>query len=376
LIEPRTADEVGAILAGASRDRQRVSIRGAGTKLEWAPASPPPDVELSTRGLNAVVAHRHGDLTATIQAGTSLADANRELARHGQWIPLDPPHHDRATIGGVVAANDSGPRRQRYGAPRDLIIGVEFVRADGVAARAGGIVVKNVAGYDVGRLLTGSFGSLAVITSATFKLFPIPSESRTVIVDAPFARLAAIATALAAGQLTPTAIELSGMSRLLVRFESIAASAERQAADAAKLAAGATAAVIHGNEESALWNAHGARIWTGRGAIVKLTVLPADVGPTLAWMSESLRDVDCDVIGRAALGVLLVRVDGGVAEQASVVRDMRARLEPGRGSAVIVRGADDLKREVSVWGSLGDAAGVMRAMKTQFDPYGVFPTRF
>src|SRR5262249_48256512 len=130
-----------------------------------------------------VVAHRHGDLTATIQAGATLTDVNHTLGQHRQWIPLDAPWPDRATIGGIVATNDSGPRRHRDGAPRDLIIGIEIVLADGTAAKAGGIVVKNVAGYDVSRLMTGSFGSLAVIVGATFKLYPVPPASRTVVVD-------------------------------------------------------------------------------------------------------------------------------------------------------------------------------------------------
>ena len=173
-IEPASIDDVADALRQASVNRHRVLIRGAGTKLSWgAPAdAPAPDLALSTTKLNAILAHRHGDLTAKVQAGATLADVNRALAQHRQWIPLDPPWADRATIGGVVATNDSGPRRHRYGAPRDLVIGMEFVRADGVAAKAGGIVVKNVAGYDVSRLLTGSFGSLAVVVNATFKLFP------------------------------------------------------------------------------------------------------------------------------------------------------------------------------------------------------------
>ena len=170
VVEPASVDAVGGLLAWASREKLSVLARGSGTKLGWGPAPRTIDVLLSTAKLNAVVAHRHGDLTATIQAGATLGDVNRTLARHRQWIPLDPPSADRATIGGLVATNDSGPRRHRYGAPRDLIIGIEFVRADGLLAKGGGIVVKNVAGYDLPRLLTGSFGSLGVIVTATFKL--------------------------------------------------------------------------------------------------------------------------------------------------------------------------------------------------------------
>jgi len=384
LIEPLTAREVAAIVERASRERQTMSIRGAGTKLDGAPQSTSADIELCTRRMNAVIAHRHGDLTATIQAGASLADVNRELARHGQWLPLDPPYGDRATIGGIVAANDSGPRRHRYGAPRDLIIGAEFVRADGVAAKAGGIVVKNVAGYDVRRLLTGSFGSLAVITTATFKLFPMPAASRTVVVSdersakASAERLCAIAATLASSQLTPTAIELSGATRLLARFESIAASAEQQAADAAAVAAkaGGKAEIISGDAESTLWRSHDARVWEAPGAVVKVTMLPTDVGPTLAWIGESLRDVEHDVIGRAAVGVLLVRVAGVVAKQAGFVRELRARFAVGCGSVVILRGSEDLGREVDVWGPLGDAGAVMRAVKAQFYPLEILPNPF
>ena len=170
-VEPATVEEVAELLAAATRSNQRIVIRGGGTTGDRSSA-PDGDILLTTTRLNRVLAHRHGDLTATVEAGAVLDDVNRVLARQGQWIPLDPPRSDRATIGGIVATNDSGPRRHRYGAPRDLIIGVEIARADGVRAKAGGIVVKNVAGYDVARLMAGSYGCLGVIVNATFKLYP------------------------------------------------------------------------------------------------------------------------------------------------------------------------------------------------------------
>ena len=150
-------------------------------------------------------------LTATIQAGATLGDVNRVLATHRQWIPLDPPSADRATIGGIVATNDSGPRRHRYGSPRDLIIGIEFARADGRLAKGGGIVVKNVAGYDLPRLLTGSFGSLGVIVTATFKLYPLTAASRHAGRRAvePVRSRRLLALKLSASHLTPTALEFA-----------------------------------------------------------------------------------------------------------------------------------------------------------------------
>src|SRR5262249_51446289 len=182
---PTTFEEAARALVEASSAGQRVSIRGGGTKSDWCGATAAADVVLSTTSLNRVVAHRHGDLTATFEAGARLADVNRALGTHRQRLPPDPPWADRATIGGLARANDSGPPPHRYGAPRDQIIGIEIARADGTRAKAGGIVVKNVAGYDLARLMTGSFGSLGVVLSATFKLYPLPAASGTLIVGLP-----------------------------------------------------------------------------------------------------------------------------------------------------------------------------------------------
>ena len=370
LLQPANVDEVAHALARASRAKLRVAVHGGGTKGGWGPTPPPADVGISMRQLDAVVAHRYGDLTATVQAGATLAAVNRELARHGQWIPLDPPSPDRATIGGIVATNDAGPRRHRYGTPRDLIIGIDIVRIDGTAAKSGGIVVKNVAGYDLGRLMTGSFGSLAVITSATFKLYPIPPASRTLVIDvAEDARLDAILSTLTASQLTPTAIELeTNPLRLLVRFESIEAAATEQARQAARTAEsnGAGTTIVAGADETSLWEAHERRAWEGDGAVIKLTLLPSDLSATLAWLAST--GEAWEMIGRAGVGALLLRVDGDAAVQARVLKDLRARFAPGRGSAVLVRGSEVLKALVDVWGPPGDSLPLMRAVKQQFDP--------
>jgi glycolate oxidase FAD binding subunit len=394
VVEPSTVEEVSALLGRASREKQRVSVRGGGTKQAWGLLARPADVVLSTHKLNAVIAHRHGDLTATIQSGATLADVNRALALHGQWLPLDPPWSDRATIGGIVATNDSGPRRHRYGAPRDLIIGADFVRADGVVAKAGGIVVKNVAGYDIARLLTGSFGSLAVIVSATFKLFPLPQASRTVVIDLDGAPpslhlpprsspespasgggraegLGAVVSSLLGSQLTPTAIELQiPPGRVLVRFETIDVAAQEQAAAVVRLAEGigCGASIVPADSESLLWDDHSRRPWAGDGAVIKLTLLPTDIAPTLAWLAEAASGADYETVGRAGVGVLLVRIGGDTATQARALNGLRTRLQPDRGRAILVRGSDELKSLVDVWGPMGDGLALMRTVKERFDP--------
>src|SRR6185295_8696863 len=167
------------------------------------------DVVLDMRRLNRVLAHAHGDLTATVEAGATLRDVNDALARLGQRLPLDPPFAAEATIGGILATNDSGPLRHRYGAPRDLVLGVRLATTDGVLSKAGGQVVKNVAGYDLSKLVAGSFGSLAAIVSATFKLSPMPVASKTMrVAVADGASLAQTVRKVMASQLEPIAFEV------------------------------------------------------------------------------------------------------------------------------------------------------------------------
>ncbi len=362
-VEPADATAVAQALAWAGREKLGLVVRGNGTRLGWGPPPHRFDVLLSMRRLNAVVAHRHGDLTATVEAGATLGDVNRALARHGQWLPLDPPEGDRGTIGGLVATNDSGPRRHRYGAPRDLIIGIGVARADGQLAKGGGIVVKNVAGYDLPRLFTGSFGSLGVIVSATFKLFPLPAVSRTVVAETPDAAgAAALAAALNASQLTPTAIEIAGPPfAVLVRFESVEAAVRAQSEIARGIAAstGAAAREIDGSEEADRWRAHAARVWDGEAAVLKVSLRPTDLAPVLALVQDTSA-AGWQAIGRGGLGVVYLRFEGQPDAQARLVNELRARLPVGRGSAVVLRGSPDLKRLVDVWGPIGDAAPLMR----------------
>ena len=361
-IAPRDVPELAAFLDQANRERTAVAIRGAGTKRAWG--SPPSRVAavLSTTGLGGAIDHCAGELTATVPAGATLQAVNEVLARSGQWLPLDPAHADRATIGGVIAANDSGPRRQQHGTPRDLIIGIEMVRADGRVAKAGGKVVKNVAGYDLARMLCGSFGTLAIVTAATFKLAPLSPASRTVVAAARDARsLADLARAVAESPAAPSAIELeSPPHRLLVRFETTEGAADRQAAETRDLCRGhgADAQVIDGSEEAGVWRRHGQVLWgspaeDSGGAILKVCVLPTDIGALLERTQGT-------VIGRAGLGVLYLRANQGID-----VNALRSGVAARGGSVVVLAAPPDT---VDRWGDLGAAGTVMRAVKARFDP--------
>ena len=372
---PASGEALAATLAWASSERLSVRVSGGGTKQDWGAPGGTVDLLLSTAALSGVVEHRHGDLTATVEAGTTLAAVNATLAARGQRLPWDPPWPRQATIGGIVATNDSGPRRHGHGAPRDSIIGVTLARVDGRVAKAGGIVVKNVAGYDLSRLLTGSFGCLGVVLTATFKLAPAPPASRTVAVAVDTLEDAApIAADLAGSTLTPTAVEVAWAPvRLLVRFESVEASVAQQAEEArALVGARGAAVVLGGEEERAAWNRHAAH-WSQGGTLVKLSALPAELFPTLAWLRDraAADGIELAAAGRAGLGVVDVRLDGPLDEQARLVEDLRERLPVGRGSAVIRRGDPALRRRVEPWGPIGDGMRVMTAIKRQFDPEGL-----
>jgi glycolate oxidase FAD binding subunit len=362
--EPTDARSVAAILQAAGGDSLGVFVRGAATKV----APPPCDVILSTAKLTPAVDHVAGDLVATLPAGLPLEAANEILRRERQWLPLDPPRGHRATIGGIIATNDSGPRRHRYGAPRDLIIGIEVALVDGRVAKAGGRVVKNVAGYDLSKLMCGSFGTLAVVTSATFKLSPVAPFSQTLVATlGDLRRLSDLALAISAAPVTPTAIELqSSPHRVLVRFETTEGSAAVQTTRASEICAqhGATVNVVTGQAETDAWRAHESRIFSGDGTpgtIVKIAVLPTDVGEMLALVQQLTADVELGVSGRAALGIVLVRLGGDVETHEPIVTALSAAAASRRGSVVTA----------SHFGSLGDAEPIMRAVKARFDPHHI-----
>ena len=371
IVEPVDAAGAAAALGAAASDGLSIAVRGAGTKLT-APAS---DVVISTMKLTKGVDHVAGDLVATAPAGASLDAVNDVLRRERQWLPLDPPRSHRATIGGIVATNDSGPRRHRFGAPRDLIIGIEIALVDGRTAKAGGRVVKNVAGYDLSKLMCGSFGTLAVVTSATFKLSPVAPFSQTVVATlADVRKLGDLALALASAPVGPSAIELqSPPHRLLVRFETTEGAAAAQTAIARDICAahGATVSVISGQAETDAWRAHESRIFSDAGTVVKIATLPTDVADMLSSIQRLTTGaaVECAISGRGALGIVLLRLGSDPAAHGHIINELRREAVARRGSAVVLSAPDDIIEAAGRFGSLGDAGPIMRAVKARFDPH-------
>jgi len=371
---------MAAALAWVTRERLATVVRGRGTKLGWGRPPSRVDVVLSTTRLSGGVVHRHGDLTATVQAGVTLADLNRQLATQGQWLPLDTAF-DAATIGGMVATNDAGPLRHRYGTPRDLLIGITLALTDGTVIKAGGHVVKNVAGYDLAKLISGSFGTLAAIVDATFKLLPIPRSSQTVVAEyADSDLLAKDAATLACSQLEPVAFDVhmlagepAGAPRraIAARFAT--------SPEATTIQASAARALLHGDShvltdaaEAAWWSEQVRRPWALPGTVVRLGWMPAALPEVLALVGELRRSTGgpVELTGRAALGAGLLRLDAEDAATAVAIEQLRAshRLVS---NITVLRQSRVMKRTVDPWGPAGSTAAVLASLKRTFDPAGI-----
>lgn len=296
-------------------------------------------------------------------------------------MPIDPTT-EASTIGGAVATNDCGPLRHRYGTPRDQIIGVRLATADGRLASAGGQVVKNVAGYDLGKLVAGSFGALAGIVSATFKLAPMPAAWATVVLSFDSgASAAAAAAALSSSQLDPVSLEVEARTgrqsgyRILVRFGGTVTSNAEQAAAVSQLVASSAPTahdVVHGERETELWRDR-ARPGPAESATdVRASWLPASLPAVLDLVEGAARDrgVDVTFTGRAAVGAGVIHIEGDAAARTMVVARLRDRNDV-IGHVVVTRAGRDLKDHADVWGPPPPSLVIARALKRALDPAGV-----
>jgi glycolate oxidase FAD binding subunit len=332
--------------------------------------------------LNRVVEHAAGDLTVTVQAGVRLPDLQRQLAGAGQFLAVDPPMP--GTIGGLIATADTGPRRLRYGGVRDLILGVTFVRADGVIAKAGGKVVKNVAGYDLPKLLTGALGTLGVVVEATFRLYPLPSASATVVADIAPNELRRQVGAILQSTLVPTSIDYfaqpPGESALAVRFESTHASVEAQAQSAARML-GASSRIVTGTQEQELWHQFDKVVQTAEGDVLcRLVSTVSDLAGLLERATRAAEEAGTELTVRAHAGHghALLRWQGGTADTAAaLVQGLRAEAEALGHNLVVWRAPGQVRSQVEVWCNVGEGLPLMRKVKQQFDPNGTLnPGRF
>jgi glycolate oxidase FAD binding subunit len=365
-IAPASTDEVAAVMRLCSERKLVVTPRGGGTKSDWGnPVKP--QVILDTRRMSGVREHSWQDLTATVGAGTSWSEMRQALATHGQRVALDPLFRTSATVGGIIAVNDSGALRMRYGSLRDLVIGMTIVLVDGTIARSGGKVVKNVAGYDLPKLLTGSFGTLGVITEVTFRLHPIQLDSATwTIVSENPAEMSGLQAQLlnAAMSMESSQIRTSEIGFALdVRFASLPEVLQEHEARLHKLCGSLTA---HTSTDE-VWQKRERLFDITDATILKITALPAKTAAILQGFKSLPQNIAAACVADAT-GIITVALTAPPAQTAALIDDLRARLRADGGMAVVLRTAADISDDIDRWGGSPPAIAVMRAVKQQFDP--------
>jgi glycolate oxidase FAD binding subunit len=363
MIVPRSPAELAEALESAQRNQQSIQLCGNSTKDRMGGPICVADVKISTAKLNRVLQYEPNDLTISIEAGMTYRELSCVLAEHRQMVPLDPPFSENATMGGIVGTNGSGPRRRLYGTARDVVIGMTFATLDGKLIRSGGMVVKNVAGLDMGKLMIGSFGTLAAIAVINFRLHPMPAGTRTFVrefvraTEAIAARDKVLRSSLqpAAVDILKTAagydlmIQAGGSARVLDRYS-------RELPDAR---------AIEGAEEQALWER--IRELTPRflrehenGVVVRISCTLSEVGRVL----EAL---PAPALARAGSGVCY-----GYFPQVGDLHhigDLGHAVDPRQiGKSVVEFGPQDYRQTAELWPDPGSDFAMMKKVKEMFDP--------
>jgi glycolate oxidase FAD binding subunit len=373
VVAPSSQDEVAAVLTAAAESGATVIAWGGGNHMALGGPLARYDLALDLQRLNRVVEYEPADLTVTVEAGIRLAELNRHLAAHGQWLPLDPPAGPTATIGGILASNASGPAKIAHGTARDLVIGMTFATAKGELVKSGGRVVKNVAGYDLAKLQIGALGTLGVISQVSFKVAPLPRQTETVVYTS--GSLEAIAEA--SWGIWDAGLACNGLVTgkwgndwlLAVRLAGGSAAVERSQREVSRIAAGlSTSSDVTWDDLLSI-----SRPRSPGSLIVRAAVKPTDI----TRIASDLAAAGAEVVAYPGVGVCHGRwPDAGALDDAAFVR-LRTECESAGGALVIEAAPVEVKRRLGVWGDTRGDFTLMRRLKETFNPNGsLSPGRF
>ena len=381
VVIPGSESQLAEILRLANEAGLAVIPRGGGTKMAWGNPPSRADLIFSTARLNNVLEHASSDLTVTVEAGCTIQKLQETLAQHAQRLAIDPLWPEKSTVGGILSTNDSGALRLRFGSLRDLIIGVTVALPDGTLASSGGKVVKNVAGYDLPKLLTGALGTLGVITRAVFRLHALPHNARSfsVATSQPMATRDLL-LAIQDAKLDHTALQshLSGeaLPTSDILFEGTEAGLDAQSAHLRTLCNGAEVS----DASPSVWNAR-QELWSisdpAETAIAKISTLPADLARVVELFHHAADSYSVrwkSLIYAPGLGWL--RLEGPAENLRQALTNLRADLEKKGGSLVVLHRPVKLS-SLDAWGTAGDSLPLMKAIKHQLDPANTLnPARF
>ncbi|MYE06473.1 MAG: FAD-binding oxidoreductase [Chloroflexi bacterium] len=394
-IRAAAIDDVERLQSIATERELSVIAHGGRTMLDLGMPPRGYDVALDLSGMNQVVDYEPNDFTITVQAGMTLAELQRHLATNGQFLPLDHPHFERATLGGICAVGRGGLRRNSFGSPRDWLIGMRMVKADGTGIKGGGKVVKNVSGYDLPKLFAGSLGTLGIIVEVTLKLRPQPASDQIVALNAPTFE-SALAAARAAANAAPFlngCVALSAEAsanahglgaRLLHDQPAVLLRANGLESAASEVLAQALRAVresgLEGPERTTnaiveTWQAVAdLELQTDKDDVrLRLGLPPGNLARAQQILADRLRDATSR-IAAADSGLMFIDVRS---VDADTLKALRRDLGPLQGRLTIESGPLELKRACDVWGPAGPGARLMHNIKEQFDPQGILnPGRY
>lgn len=377
---PGDANQVAEILRFANANGLTAMPSGGRSKLGWGNLVFP-DIELSLTRLNALREHAWQDMTCTVQAGCPWAAMQDQLRRHGQMVALDPLWPVQATVGGIVACNDSGALRLKYGSLRDLILGMTVVLADGTIAKSGGKVVKNVAGYDIHKLMTGNFGTLGVIVEVNFRLHPVEEHSRTwtarLADGEPVTAFAGPLRALMDSHLVPSGVQIriaKNEAALDVRVPGLPECMDEYRSRIQSVFGRLTLEDASAN----VWDARQALFGRRDGLVLKVSALPDDTCDIIADFQKWIADYAADIsVVAQATGLMTIAITAAPEIMTALLDRMRARVDPWSGSAVVVRAPDSLQGRIDPWGPDRGSLPLMREIKRRFDPNRILnPGRF
>jgi len=385
---PATAEQIAAALRVCAEVEAAVIPWGGGTAMPIGNRPRAVDIVIETSRLDRAIEHDDANLTATVQSGITLMALQEILARQKQFLPFDPPFPARATIGGIVAANLNGPRRSCYGSVRDLVIGMKVALASGELIKAGGKVVKNVAGYDMCKLFVGSLGTLGILTEVTLRMAPIPETAATVVAAGTLPKVLQFVDELSRSPLLPAAVALMNSGalgagqndwRAAIRCEGFAETVTRHLADSQALVqqVGLGDEILRDHTDGQLWDrVRDFPLQKGR-VVYRVTVPRA----SLAECAQAIEDWNTPefqpaVVSDALTGTLWAAEPE---RQTSPQRfaDLLSLAQRCGGHAIIFAAPADAKKNIDVWGPAPPTLVLMRKIKNQFDPKGLLnPGRF
>ncbi len=396
MVLPATVEELAAVVTVAHQHNLPILPCGNGSKLDWGglvdnsgSTKAAPWIIVSTQRLNRLIDHAVGDLTVTVEVGMKFAELQAILAKAGQFLAIDPTYPDQATIGGIIATADAGSLRHRYNSVRDMLLGISFVRADGQIAKAGGRVVKNVAGYDLMKLFTGSYGTLGILTQVTFRVYPLPNASQTMVLSGNRTAIAQLAQTILQSALTPSSLDLISASvmeslhlghgiGLVVRFQSILPSVQeqiRKLTDFSQMLS-VSHVLLTDADEAALWQ----RLRERMTAPLEVEAIACKIGiqPSQAMVLleqiNSLPGWHGQIHAASGLGRLWT---SEISSAFKAIASLRAICQEHHGFLSILKAPVAVKQQLDVWGYHGNALDVMRQIKHQFDPNHLLsPHRF